>query len=85
MMIIIIIIIIIPLNIVMMIIVNITTNIVIYWYALLPADTEIVWVDHTNLFVVGESLLFHLHHHRKFQGQQTMYFPPSSGREPLTF
>lgn len=29
---------IITLNIVVMIIVNITTNIVIYWYALLPAD-----------------------------------------------
>lgn len=70
----------------MMIIVNIMTNIVIYWYVLLPpADTEIVRVNHTNLFVVGGSLLLHLHLHRKFQGQQTMYFPPSSGREPLTF
>ena len=84
-MIIIIIMIIIITHIVMMIVVNIMTNIVIYWYALLPADTELVRVDHTNPFDVGGSLLLHLHLHRKFQGQQTMYFPPSSGREPLTF
>lgn len=72
-------------HIVMMIIVNRMTNTVIYWYALLPADTVLVRVDHTNLFVVGGGLLLHLHLHGKFQGHQTMYFPPSSGREPFTF
>ena len=71
--------------IVIKIVANKMTNIVIYWYALLQADTELLRVDHTNLFLVGGNLLLHLHLHRKFRGQQTIYCPPSSGREHLTF
>ena len=80
-----IVIIIIIIIVIVMIVANMMTNIVIYWYALLQADTEFVRVDHTNLFHVGGNLLLHLHLHRKFRGQQTIYCPPSSGRERLTF